>query len=535
MVCHCLTGHSLAAWRAELARVHDLCDLIEARLDLLAGAAGSPPHPHSSAAASAQRPGTAGRARSSTPDRETVRFLIAVDHPLILTLRLPADLGHWTGSPDARRAYVDALTAEVIAPRTAAGRETWVDLELEVRGDAAWGAVSVRVRDAGGQILRSYHDGDGVPAGLPALIERLGLEGELPKLAVTPRCDDDLLRFLDAITGQRGVWVAMGEYGVVTRMAPALIGSSWTYASFGGRAAPGQLETPLLAELARPRAQRPDWTSLAIVGAPVAHSRSPEIHNRRLAADELPAVYVPLRIDDFDKFARLADRLRLVGASVTAPHKRAALAYADSAGDGARAVGAANTLLRRPDGRWHAENTDVAGFIHPLRATFGWSSDELQDSSPPVSDARVGVDAPRVLVIGAGGAARAVLVALRETPAQTAIWNRTPARAAELVGTLGGARLVDGAEAEAGPWDIVVQTTGVGMDGGPPGEPLPDLKLSGRELVYDLIYAPEETPLLARARRAGCRTVNGMAMLEAQAELQYRLFRRAVSEAVAAE
>jgi 3-dehydroquinate dehydratase / shikimate dehydrogenase len=271
--------------------------------------------------------------------------------------------------------------------------------------------------------------------------------------------------------------------------------------------APGQVDPWTLADLYRFRATGPGTAVYGVVGNPVMHSRSPLIHNRGYDALGIDAVYVPFLVPDLDDFWPLADALGVKGLSITVPHKETAARTIKEGDDLVAAVGACNTAVRA-DGGWRGTNTDIAGFMAPLRRAVG----EVK-----------GLGAT---VIGAGGAARSVVHALVTAGARVLVLNRGPDRAARLaremavecagLDSAGCRRAADYA-------DLIVQTTSVGM-AAQPGDPAPGLSFTGRELVYELVYAPAETPLLARARAAGCRVIQGKAMLIAQAMEQFRLF-----------
>lgn len=242
-----------------------------------------------------------------------------------------------------------------------------------------------------------------------------------------------------------------------------------------------------------------------VLGWPVAHSKSPRLHGFWLRRHGIDGTYIPLPVtaEAFPAAVRALAALSFRGANVTIPHKQAAFAVCDEVGDHARRLGAVNTLIFA-GGRVRGENTDGWGFLTHLRETRpGWS---------PAS-------APAV-VLGAGGAARAVVVALLDAgvPSVTVV-NRTPAKAAALASALGGAVTATGwdrlpaALADAG---LLVNTTSLGMTGHPPLAI--DLAPLPREaVVYDIVYRPLETGLLAVARARGHPTVDGLGMLLHQA------------------
>lgn len=242
-----------------------------------------------------------------------------------------------------------------------------------------------------------------------------------------------------------------------------------------------------------------------VIGCPIGHSRSPILHGTWLRAHGVRGHYVPLHVEPGDLAAvlRAMPAMGFVGANVTLPHKEAALALADHASDVARKIGAANTLSFA-EGQIFADNTDAYGFIQNLRAG--------------VPDWRA--SAGPALVLGAGGAARAVLVALAEAGVtEILLGNRTRARADELAAVLDAPiTVVDWADyAAALPRAaLVVNTTSLGM-AGHAALGLDAGLLRPDAVVTDIVYTPLETPLLRDARARGCRVVDGLGMLLHQA------------------
>jgi shikimate dehydrogenase len=256
---------------------------------------------------------------------------------------------------------------------------------------------------------------------------------------------------------------------------------------------------------------------LGVLGWPVAHSRSPAMHNAALAALGMEGwryQRLPVSPALFEETARALGDSGFVGANVTIPHKRAALAVAVQASEAAQAIGAANTLTCLPDGTLTAENTDAPGLIAALGGA---------------------VAGRRALVLGAGGSARAAVWGLREAGAsEVSIWNRTPERAEALAREL-GARWVAAPE----PADLLVNCTSVGLEGAlegsgversaTDGEALNQLGLTFDQVgeysnVADLVYRSTPTPLLAAARAHGSRTVDGLEILVAQGALSFELW-----------
>jgi shikimate dehydrogenase len=238
-----------------------------------------------------------------------------------------------------------------------------------------------------------------------------------------------------------------------------------------------------------------------VLGWPVAHSRSPRLHNHWLARHGIDGAYVPLPVRPAD-FAAAVQGLRRAGfrgANVTIPHKETALAVCDTMDEVARRAGAVNTLVFGEHGV-HGTSTDGAGFLANLRA---------HDVDPAAGPA---------LVLGAGGAARAIAAALLESGARVAVCNRSPARAQALVAALPCVAMVAWEHRSAALADhaLLVNTTSLGMQ----GQPALDIDLAtapGAMAVADIVYVPLQTPLLRQAAARGLRHVGGLGMLLHQA------------------
>jgi len=243
-----------------------------------------------------------------------------------------------------------------------------------------------------------------------------------------------------------------------------------------------------------------------VIGSPIAHSKSPQLHGHWLKVNGLRGHYIPMDIspNDLETVLRTLPKMGFVGLNVTVPHKEKVMEFADLVTDRATLIGAANTLIFRKDGRIHADNTDGYGFIQNLR------------ENAPNWDPKAGPAA----VLGAGGAARAVVASLLDAGVpEILISNRTRVRA-EALKTDFGKRLTVVDWVQAGNMleeaVTVVNTTSLGMIGKPPLR-VPLDGLCKDAVVTDLVYAPLKTRLLAEAEEAGCVTVDGLGMLLYQA------------------
>jgi shikimate dehydrogenase len=248
-----------------------------------------------------------------------------------------------------------------------------------------------------------------------------------------------------------------------------------------------------------------------VMGWPVQHSRSPLLFGHWFAEHGIAGAYVRLAVreQDFEQVLRALPKAGFRGVNVTLPHKLPALALADGATPAAKVIGAANTLIFAPDGRITADNTDGYGFLENVRAGApGWS--------PAAAPA---------LVLGAGGAARAILHMLLETGVPAIrLANRTRARAEALADRFGARIAVvdwEARDAAADGAGLIVNTTSLGMTGKPPLEISLDAAPASA-VVTDIVYAPLETGILAQARARGLVAVDGLGMLLHQARPGFR-------------
>ena len=385
-------------------------------------------------------------------------------------------------APSLRRAgrhgkAVDSMGAKSGAARCCVealdGGAEYVDVEWRA------GFADVVTRDPR-RIVLSSHDFQGVPADLASRAAAMRQSGAgTIKIAVTATRLSDTLPLLPIGAEGNAVVIAMGDAGLPSRLLASRFGSRWTYA--GDAVAPGQIPASRMLDEFRFRAVGRGTAIYGVVGNNVMHSLSPLMHNAAFEVARLDAVYVPLQAADFDDFLTFADAMSVAGVSVTIPFKLDALRAAAHADGVTRAVGAANTLRRSRSTAWEVTNTDVAGFPRSARRA----------SIPHRSQGA------RAAVMGAGGAARAVAVALLSRGARVTIHARRREQAADVAAGVG-------ADAGTWPpparsWDLLVNCTPLGGPAARGETPLPGGPFDGR-LVYDLTYGDSETPLVRDAR-----------------------------------
>ena len=402
--------------------------------------------------------------------------------PVVLTCRAKWEGGAFQGS-EIERSAILRLGLEL-------GAE-YVDVEF--RADFA----SELIRSTSGKrIVLSSHDFEGVPSDLADRVRAMRATGaEIVKVAVYPRTLSDNLRLLSlGATNAKTALIGMGPSGIPTRVLAAHFGSCWSFAGDGY--APGQIVASRMLDEFRFRDVTPRTAIYGIAGAPLSHSVSPSMHNAAFRAAGVDAVYMPMVAASADDFLTFANALGVKGASVTIPYKVDLFNRVDAADDLSKKVGAINTL-RRDGGGWQARNTDVSGFLAPLAGRI-----QLQGS--------------RAAVLGTGGAARGVAVALASRGSVVTVYGRNHAKADEVARLAGGR----GASYPVAPksWDLLVNATPLGTYPDIHNTPF-DGAFDGA-LVYDLVYNPQRTRLLKEAETAGCQTIGGLDMLVAQAEDQ---------------
>ncbi len=439
--------------------------------------------------------------------------------PVIATCRSRAEGGHHDGTAAER------LTVAATAARLGA---RWVDVELAELDAAAALLATEPVREGRTGVIVSSHDFDGRPADLDARVAAMERSAaHVNKVAFAAAGPEDAWAAFDVLRagGKPTFALAMGEAGVASRILARKFRAFGTFAALDadGASAPGQPTIDQFRRLYRWDAIGPDTKLFGVVGHPVGHSMSPAIHNAAFAADGVDAVYVPLPVqpdaEAFDRFIdAVLDRpwLDLIGLSVTIPHKHHA--FRRVGGDNVDAlsasIGAINTIrfTGEADRPLAGINTDYAAALDALVDGMGCQREDLGGRA--------------VAVLGAGGAARAIVAALAYYGAETTVYNRTVARAEALAAEFdspdgpvraAGLERLDRLDA-----DIVINCTPVGMHPHVDACPLPEgTALGPGMVVFDTIYNPVVTQLLRRAADADCIAVSGVEMFINQAVAQY--------------
>lgn len=469
MICLTLSGPTILDNLKALADNKDYVDICELRLDLL----------------------------SPSEVAKAADFPSMVDIPVILTLRRVSDGGKCTLQEKARRSLlIDTMKN---------GGFSYVDIEDDVKKSD----VEEAAHSLGMKVIRSYHDFEGVPADIFSRVHSLASRGDVAKIAVTPHNTADvmtLFRINEELKDVPKIIIGMGEWGVATRILYKKMGSILTFGSNGKAVAPGMISARELKLLYRADQLNDNTGIYGIVGNPVMHSLSPQIHNPGFHKIHYNAVYVPFLSESIRSFLTLAEMLRMRGFSVTVPFKVDVVKYLGNITREVKQIGSCNTVVRVPN-MWKGTNTDYYGFIHPIEKE--------------IDDDRI----KSALVIGAGGAAKAIVWALKMRNVKVMIVNRTKSKADELARLYGvGSDSLDNISRYEGKVDLVVQATNMGLHPYEDVNPAENFHFSGKEIAYDIVYKPKYTKFLLAAEKAGCSLKFGWDMLMEQGKLQFESF-----------
>jgi 3-dehydroquinate dehydratase/shikimate dehydrogenase len=352
----------------------------------------------------------------------------------------------------------------------------------------------------------SYHNFRDAPRNLPRIAQRIRDSGP-DAVKVAAHCDSiaDSLRVSQLASHRKDtVAIPMGEAGMPGRILELRGGSALAYAAVERPTAPGQLSLEDMVSLYRAEKLTARTRVFGVIGNPIGHSLSPLLHNTGFSAQKFNGVLAPFLVHDLRDFLKALKPLGIAGFAVTIPHKEAILEHLDGCDPLAAKIGAVNTVVVRGGGRLYGYNTDYTGVLRSLEGHL-----QLAGS--------------RVLLFGAGGAARAAAFALAQAGAIVSICARRAGRARELARAARG-RPVSRGDLRRKSFDVIVNCTPVGMypHG---GSPLCAEELNCR-LVMDMVYRPRETELLRVARQRGIETISGVEMFLTQGFAQYEIWTR---------
>jgi 3-dehydroquinate dehydratase/shikimate dehydrogenase len=391
----------------------------------------------------------------------------------------------------------------------------WSDLEIE----STRSLTSARLAACElPRVLLSHHDFRRTPPLSRISESRRSLAADAIKVAAQARTIADSVRLMRLpLTPKNShgncVAVPMGEVGLPARILALREGSALAYAPIDEQTAPGQVSLNELKNLYRAHQLNGSTRVFGVIGDPIAHSLSPLLHNTGFIAAKLNAVYLPFLVKKLRDFLQAACDFGIRGFSVTLPHKTAILKYLEECHPLAEKIGAVNTVTVPPNGSLFGCNTDYVGVLRSL-------------------EKRLNLAKSRVLILGAGGSARAVAVALTHAGAAVAICSRRSHAAQALAKAVDGAAMPRSALRHQ-VFDAIVNATPVGMHPHVAISPLTASELNCR-IVMDLIYHPQQTQLLKLAARQGIATISGVEMFLAQGIAQWEMWtkRRAPTAAM---
>ncbi|MCI0362227.1 MAG: shikimate dehydrogenase [Planctomycetaceae bacterium] len=429
------------------------------------------------------------------------RLLAARPCPVVVTCRREKDGGRWTKSEESRL----MLLRQAIA----AGVE-YVDLEEDI-------AASIpRFGDT--KRIISYHNFRETPEDLSALHARLsGLNADIVKIATMAHGPHDNVRLLRLMRTARipTIAICMGEFGQPSRILAGKFGAPFTYATFHAERsmAPGQLSYQQMREVYHYEDINTDTDVYGVIADPVAHSLSPVIHNAAFNELRLNKIYVPLRVprEELSQFMHDARELGIKGLSVTIPHKEEICQkHLDKCDDSTHEIGACNTVLLK-ENRTYGYNTDYAAAMASLDHMFGGD------------EGASGLRGKTVLLLGAGGVARAIGVGLKRRDTDIIIASRTMERTEELARILKAKAIAWGQRHGVKP-HLIVNCTPIGMHPNVDESPIEARYLQSGIVVFDTVYNPEQTLLIKQARDCECTYITGIDMFVSQASIQFKHF-----------
>src|SRR6185437_6000339 len=417
----------------------------------------------------------------------------------IATCRRSANGGKFTGS----------LAAELeILMKAASSGFHIVDLELE-SAESMKKADLQKLRETGIAIIVSYHDFSATKD-LEGIYHRIQpFHPDFYKIVPTAKTLSDnvtLMRFIEHMEDHSNIiGICMGDAGIISRVLGVRAGSAFTFAAAntGEETGPGQIAARTLIDTYRIEQVDAATKVYGVAGNPIRSSLSPAMMNAAFRRETVNAVYLALQTHKLTDLLKLVREIPIQGLSVTMPLKQEIMAHLAKTDPLSTKIGACNTVLRAQDGKLYGFNTDVARIVCPL-------------------EKRLSLRGAKVLVLGAGGAARAAVFGVRDRGAEVFILNRTPETAQKLARQSGSHVLRRDALGKT-QFDVIINATPVGMAGNKAPQILEPQHLQTR-LVFDLVYNPLETPLIRMARQKSIPIITGVEMFVQQGARQFEIF-----------
>jgi 3-dehydroquinate dehydratase/shikimate dehydrogenase len=430
-------------------------------------------------------------------DKQALKaFILSCNVPIMLTVRRHDQGGSFAGSEKARLDLLESLCQ--LGPH-------YIDLEYDVPED-----YRKRLFETYPQInfLSSFHDFVGIPTDLEEIYQKVKTPyAHIYKIAVTARSSLDALKILCFVQKHADedqiIGIAMGEEGRATRILAPVVGSFLTYATLGPSvaSAPGQLAAQELQEIYRFRTLNRHTQIYCLIGDPVEKSLGALIHNAVFAKSHLNAVYLKMRLkqEELQTFFSLIGSLPFKGLSVTMPFKEAVLPHLSQLSAESQRIGSCNTI-HITHSKLIGYTTDGIGALNAL-------------------ERKGAVFKKHIVIIGAGGAAKAIIVEALKRGALVTVINRTPAKAIHIAGSVG---------ALGGGWELLPKVCETGYDViincTPEGDLIDEQWILPEKIAMDIVYIPKNTPFLLKASQKKCQLVFGYEMFVCQALEQERIW-----------
>jgi 3-dehydroquinate dehydratase / shikimate dehydrogenase len=421
-------------------------------------------------------------------------------HPhitVIATCRRAAAGGKFQGSIAAQM--------EILAKAGTAGCQL-VDVELQTA--VRLKPAQLEKLESKAAVILSFHDFNATGRLEETLKKMTGYPADFYKVVGSARSLYDnvtMMRFLEQHRDDHAlVGLCMGEQGIISRVLGVRAGSRFTFAAVtaGEKTAPGQVTAQELRSIYRIEQVDPATKVYGVVGDPVRHSLSPAIMNAALRRENVNGVFLPLHAKSIKDVMACVREIPIHGLAVTMPYKEEILPFLDNTDPFTAKIGACNTVVRSQDGKLYGFNTDTSGVVRPL-------------------EQRMTLNDARILVLGAGGAARAAVFGLRERGAQVFILNRS-LPAAQKLARQAKARTVKRADLKRLDFDVIINATPIGM-GNSRETPLNADEIKA-QYVFDMVYDPLDTKLLQLARLHGAQVIPGREMFVHQAARQFEIW-----------
>ena len=494
LVCLCLTAKTLEEDVELVKKYRHYIDLVELRVDFL-------------------------DEESQLAIRD---FPSMINVPCILTIRRISDGGRY-GEGEAARTILFARALS-FAETDVKKNFAYVDFEEDFHVPSLQDAALA----FGTKVIRSFHDMENPVKNLKNRLDSMRTTGfEIPKIACMPHTLADITEMFkeaESLSKTQQILCAMGPLGFPTRVLAGRMNSYLTYTTaeellntmvVRNTMAIGHIDPKKLIDIYHFGQLEKSTVNFGITGWPLKVTSSPKMHNKKFEVNDMNAVFIPFPTEDIKDAMSYAKTLDVKGFSVTIPHKENIIPLLDEVSEKVKMIGACNTVIHK-NGKWKGYNTDAPGFSKALQEFTGLSD----------------LEGKKVAIIGAGGASRAIAYAIYELHGKACVFNRTISRARTIAEKYGFAYATLGPESLAKLHeysDVIVQTTskGMGAEEEPnlENDPLYFYDFDGTELLYDIVYSPEVTPVMKRASRAGCKVENGMSMLRYQGDEQFTLYK----------